>query len=106
MNLPLATALTLAALAIPAAASPAIAAPACPSRYMTAAEFAQLDFGTTAADTWRIVGSWGRALQRESTRAMKMFVWDWCTDGTYVADQWLGFSWSPAANAWVIAEIR
>jgi hypothetical protein len=107
MRLALATALALTGLTLIPTQAQATPTP-CPSRYMTPAEFSRLELGMTPAQVTRIVGSFGkyaRTDRSDAGRPVLLFVWDWCTDGSYYADQWLGFERSPA-GVWSLTEIR
>lgn len=96
---------SLATFVIVAPASPASAAEGCGAALMTDSELAQVDLGMRQFKVKQIVGGTGERIKAESTSTYLVRQWDWCTDGSYYANQWLVFERNTEGH-WVLSEIR
>lgn len=76
----------------------------CDSANMNAAELAQVDYGMRRFKVNQLVGGPGVRVTDRSSETTLIRQWDWCTDGSYYANQWLEFA-RDAKGHWVVAEI-
>lgn len=76
----------------------------CESSMMTAGEFVQVDYGMRRFKVNQLVAGPGVRIKDSSTETTLIRQWDYCTDGSYYANQRLEFQ-RDGNGHWVVTEI-
>lgn len=94
-----------ATLVLPMSPASADGVEDCAQGVMTASELASVDAGMRWGRVIRLVGGTGIRVKDRSSAGYMVRQWDYCTDGSYYANQWLVFEPTPE-GPWVLTEIR